>query len=235
MGGLFIKMRIWDIDPGFLNQNSLLGEHRELHGLISIHINNKKGYAKHPETLRWKNALTGLFIRHESLVTEMELRGFNHNSPLDAPAQKPGWPKRFIDTPYTQFSLLAEKYKTRPQGRIPLPKNRYQLWASHKYSVMARDPERYRSIGPEVAAGRISMEDLSLELVQILRQPPEAGRLTNALDHMWGYVAESRFSPRNLDQTALLREIQNRTTAENIRYLIQSTALGELGVWVEKG
>jgi len=26
-------MRIWDIDPGFLNAQSLLGEHRELHGI----------------------------------------------------------------------------------------------------------------------------------------------------------------------------------------------------------
>jgi len=35
-------MRIWDIHPGYLNRQSLLGEHRELHGIFSI-ITNKKG------------------------------------------------------------------------------------------------------------------------------------------------------------------------------------------------
>ena len=46
-------MRIWDINPGYLNRQSLLGEHRELHGIVSIILNIKKGYSKHPETIRW--------------------------------------------------------------------------------------------------------------------------------------------------------------------------------------
>jgi len=46
-------MRVWDINPGYLNRQSLLGEHRELHGIISIIVNKKKGYANHPETVRW--------------------------------------------------------------------------------------------------------------------------------------------------------------------------------------
>ena len=46
-------MRIWDINPGYLNRQSLLGEHRELHGIVSIIRDNKKGYSRHPETLRW--------------------------------------------------------------------------------------------------------------------------------------------------------------------------------------
>ncbi len=45
-------MRIWDINSGYLNSQNLLGEHRELHGFVSIIVNKKKGYAKHPETLR---------------------------------------------------------------------------------------------------------------------------------------------------------------------------------------
>lgn len=44
-------MRIWGITPGYLNDKSLLDEHRELHGIASILVNNKKGYAKHPETM----------------------------------------------------------------------------------------------------------------------------------------------------------------------------------------
>ena len=46
-------MRIWDIHPGYLNNQSLLGEHRELHGIVSILVNKKKGYSQHPETKRW--------------------------------------------------------------------------------------------------------------------------------------------------------------------------------------
>ncbi len=226
-------MRIWDIDPGFLNDQSLLGEHRELHGLVSIHVNGKTGYARHPETLRWKHALTGLWFRHEVLVREMLLRGFNHLSPLDPVHQEIVWPDIFIDRPHDQFSLLAEKYRAKPQGRIPLPKNGLELWACHKYSVMARDPECYRRIGPEVASGRISFENLSLRLVAILRTPPRPGRLVNALDHMWGYVAgNSRSHRRALEPVLLFREIQMLAMEHKIGYLCRSTALGELGAWL---
>ena len=34
-------MRIWDVNPGYLNRQSLLGEHRELHAIFSIIKNNK--------------------------------------------------------------------------------------------------------------------------------------------------------------------------------------------------
>jgi hypothetical protein len=60
-----------------------LGEHRELHAIWSILINNKKGYSKHPETLRWKGKLAALYFRHEALVKEFNSRGFKHSSPLD--------------------------------------------------------------------------------------------------------------------------------------------------------
>lgn len=39
-------MRIWDVSTGFLNNNSLLGEHKELHGIFNIVTMNKKGYSK---------------------------------------------------------------------------------------------------------------------------------------------------------------------------------------------
>jgi hypothetical protein len=76
-------MRIWDIAPKQLCKNHLLGEHRELHAIWTILTNHKKGYAHHPETLRWKNKLSALYLRHEVLVHEMKRRGYNHYSPLD--------------------------------------------------------------------------------------------------------------------------------------------------------
>ena len=76
-------MRIWDIEPKNLCRNHLLGEHRELHAIWSILTKGKKGYSKHPETLRWKNKLASLYLRHKKLVKEMKNRGYTHKSNLE--------------------------------------------------------------------------------------------------------------------------------------------------------
>ena len=75
-------MRIWDISPKRLCRNHLLGEHRELHAIWSVLVNGKKGYAHHPETLRWRGKLKALYGRHDALVQEMAVRGYQHRSPL---------------------------------------------------------------------------------------------------------------------------------------------------------
>lgn len=77
-------MRIWDLEPGTLCDRHLLGEHRELHAIWAIPTTGKSGYARHPETLRWKGRLAALYERHEDEVREMQRRGFSHRSPLDA-------------------------------------------------------------------------------------------------------------------------------------------------------
>lgn len=76
-------MRIWDIPPEQLCRNHLLGEHRELHAIWSILINRKKGYAHHPETVRWRGKQKALYQRHEALVCEMKRRGYHHRSTLE--------------------------------------------------------------------------------------------------------------------------------------------------------
>lgn len=76
-------MRIWDISPSFLCSKHLLGEHSELHAIWNIITDNKTGYSRHPETIRWRGKLAALYRRHEMLVSEMTARGFRHNSPLD--------------------------------------------------------------------------------------------------------------------------------------------------------
>jgi len=76
-------MRIWDLPPSCLCRQHLLGEHRELHALWSILINKKKGYSRHPETLRWRGKLAALYRRHEELKAEMACRGYRHKTPLD--------------------------------------------------------------------------------------------------------------------------------------------------------
>lgn len=173
-------MRIWDVHPGYLNRNSLLGEHNEIHALVSICLNNKKGYASHPETVRWKGFLSALALRHELLVAEMVLRGYRHNSPVPLTAHHERWPTAYVDPPERQFLLLREKYRGREMGRIPLPKNAQQLWAQHKYSILARDPKLYQELGRRLAEGRVPFVQLAQELIGLLRHPPSSGGLRNA-------------------------------------------------------
>lgn len=75
-------MRIWDIPPSSLCRQHLLGEHRELHAIWSVITKNKKGYSKHPETMRWVGKLKALYIRHQALVQEIKKRGYFHKSDL---------------------------------------------------------------------------------------------------------------------------------------------------------
>jgi len=225
-------MRIWDIDPGYLARQQLLGEHRELHGLFNVLTMDKKGYANHPETKRWVGCMDALICRHDLLVCEMQLRGYNHHSPLPDRQGDLVWPL-YIDSPARQFELLSGKYAADGRvGRIPLPKNSQQLWSQYKYSVMAHAPQRYREIGPEVAHGSYlnDMEALALELVETVRQLPEPGHLFNAIQHMWGYVKETSLPPSRAAE--LLSTVQAAAIKQDREYLIHSTALCELAIWI---
>ncbi len=103
-------MRIWDIEPRVLCKNHLLGEHRELHGLWNILTQDKTGYRKHPETMRWEGKLAALFARHDALVLEMTRRGYRHGSPLDPElATGSSVQDAFIDSIEGQRKLLRAK------------------------------------------------------------------------------------------------------------------------------
>tara|TARA_Y100001960_G_C14714983_1_gene849139 strand:- start:110 stop:799 length:690 start_codon:yes stop_codon:yes gene_type:complete len=229
-------MRIWDINPGYLNDKSLLGEHVELHGLASIIVNNKKGYSKHPETKRWVDYLGSLKKRHDLLVSEMALRGFEHNSPLKYASDGNHWPKIYIDEPQKQFEILNEKYRDKKIGRIPLPISAQNLWSQHKYSVMARDLNEYKKIGNFVSKMKPNecFFNLSKELVELLRSEPTLGGIENSLQHMWGYFKKEKnnFNIESLDLDSLLLEIQKYAYLKKEKYILESTALSELKVWI---
>lgn len=231
-------MRIWDLNPGYLNRGSLLGEHRELHGMASIFIHQHKGYSQHPETLRWVGYGWALKQRHRLLVAEMQLRGYQHHSPVDLRAGKDRWPGTYIDAPHVQFELLREKYIDKQAGRIALPKNAQQLWGQHKYSVMARDNARYKSIGKQIAGTSVKTPyaELADELSEILRQRPTAGGMQNALLHMWGYVSaaypDEKHDIENWSLKKLCRTVQTLSRENQTSYLQASTALSELAAWL---
>jgi hypothetical protein len=230
-------MRIWDISPGYLSRQSLLGEHRELHAVVSIIEKGKKGYSRHPETLRWKGFEPALRRRHRLLAAEMTLRNYRERSPVTGPEEGGGWPELFIDEPARQFEILREKYGEEENGRIPLPENVQQLWSQHKYSVLARDEKFCRGLGPELARGAgPGFSTLARMLTMILRREPPEGGIRNALQHMWGHLRDSvpggsgDFGSGQL--RPFLEQIQRGAIETENYYLISSTALGELMAWI---
>ncbi len=103
-------MRIWDVEPQRLCRQHLMGEHRELHATWAILTQRKKGYARHPEVIRWQGKLRALFLRHESLVSEMKNRGYNHATPLDETlATGAEVQDAFVDSPAQQIVILRAK------------------------------------------------------------------------------------------------------------------------------
>ncbi len=103
-------MRIWDLPPGGLCRSHLLGEHRELHAVWTVLTRGKKGYSKHPETLRWKGRLRALYLRHDRLVLEMSRRGYAHHSPLERRmAIGASIQRTYVDSVARQKELLKKK------------------------------------------------------------------------------------------------------------------------------
>jgi hypothetical protein len=70
----------------------------------------KKGYAHHPETLRWRGKLKALYLRHEELVQELNNRGYAHKSILNK-RYAVGCSKQndFVDSPRRQLNILRGK------------------------------------------------------------------------------------------------------------------------------
>lgn len=231
-------MRIWDVHPGYLNRQSLLGEHRELHGMLSIITQGKKGYSRHPETLRWVDHLWALKQRHQLLAAEMQLRGYQDHTPVHNIRDKGEWPSSYIDPPYQQLKILESKYQTKESGRLRLPLNAQQLWSQHKYSVMARDTMLYQQMGRQAAQMKPKAEfsEMTLALVEILRVAPSQRGIINALEHMWGYVDEvSIWTSSQLDKASLSEfyvEVQNCAKLKKQPYLMNSTSLSELKIWI---
>jgi hypothetical protein len=232
-------VRIWDVPPGYLNRQSLLGEHRELHGVYSILVHGKAGYSRHPETVRWVGCLSGLARRHAHLVAEMRLRGYSDLTPVVNPRRQVRWPDVFVTPAAAQYELLRVKYEGREAGRIPLPRSAQELWAHHKYSVLARGQTRYRNLGRRVARMRRGggLTPLAEELIAILRESPPPHEMVNALEHMWGHVsgaatAGDRAAAQE-SSAGLLHVIAELAAREQEPYLLTSTALGELAVFLK--
>jgi uncharacterized protein YbgA (DUF1722 family) len=236
------NLRVWDIHPGYLSRQSLLGQHAEIHAIYSIITGGKKGYASHPETLRWKEHLWSLERRHALTVKEMSLRAMGHHSPIpkgffkDSSANK-----SYVDKPAEQFAILTQKYTTLSViGRIPLPRRGSEFWSHHKYSVMARGYGYYK----EIQAFMGQKKDLSIagesELIQriltLLEEPFAEKELPNLMEHLWGYVKnEANSAEREVfkkylaeDPLFLLDYLYKLAEKYGRPYLLSSTVFADL-------
>jgi uncharacterized protein YbgA (DUF1722 family) len=119
-----------------------------------------------------------------------------------------------------------------------LPKNAQQLWSQHKYSVLARDVKLYKQIGRQVSTmpSNHDFSVLSKTLTELLRMPPEMGGIRNALQHMWGYISdfsESKHDVGTWSLNKLYNETRRGVLESKEPYLMASTALSELNVWIK--
>lgn len=231
-------MRIWDIDPGYLNTELLHSEHRILHETVAILTARKPGTINSLETSRWYGFGWALRQRHRLLVAEMNLRGYADITPVLTRSGKESWPALERDEPIAQLQMLGDLYLEQEPGRVPLPANARQLWAQHKYSVLARSRPTYRRIGKRVAGYRRNDDfaDLAFQLTQVMRKPPTEGGIRNALEQMLGHLSgdgDAGVSGMLMQNPAkLLREIQHRAIEQREASLMESTALGELQAWM---
>jgi hypothetical protein len=228
-------MRIWDINPGYLNSDSLLKEHLKVHETVSVLTSRTNRIQSDREIIRWTGFGWALKKRHQIIVAELALRGYADISPVLTRSGKGLWPEINADDLFIQLEMLAEN----ESGRIPLPINAQQLWSQHKYSVLARDHNLYKRIGKKVAGMRRNADfsDLAVQLTRVLEQPPSEGGMRNALQHMWGHVTGEDESSRSdiveRPPGKLLKEIQHRAVETNEPYLMASTALSELMAWMQ--
>ena len=166
----------------------------------------------------------------------MAFRAYRDRTPVRLRSEPARWPERFLDPPGWQFELLAGKYHGREPGRIPLPRTSHELWAQHKYSVLARSQAAYRDLGGRVAElrGRDGFDELALELTTLLREAPDPGNLRHAVQHLWGYFdfSTSKESAEHASLRRALGTVQRRCRSEPQPYLLSQTALTELTAWL---
>jgi hypothetical protein len=103
-------MRVWDVPPSELCSRHLVGEHAEIHAVWSVIVNDKRGYAGHPEVSRWRGRLPALALRHDLVARELQARGFNHASPLqDVPVSTTAGSVPLLVSLEQQRELLRRK------------------------------------------------------------------------------------------------------------------------------
>ncbi|PIE43444.1 MAG: hypothetical protein CSA50_04850 [Gammaproteobacteria bacterium] len=220
-----------DLPAGFMDDKLLTEQMRRLSVLIDQSSPQAASAVVLPE--HWFGFEDALVMQMNLLIAEMRVRGIATLDWFKLPKSTLLWPSRFAPSLEEQFAMLRERERKGLCGRIKLPVQIHDLWASFKYSVLARNHKSYLHIGRLIAGRKIEFFDLLRDLVVICRVPPKRGSMVNSVQHMWGYIAaRSTLDPNQAELADLLLEVQRITLETKEPYLYHSTALGELVGWL---
>ena len=233
--------QILDIHPGYLGNQELINETGFLHRLISeseaANAERKNVNNQGPQT----ECQDGWDAYRHYLwnLAEMKFRGIRHEYP-EIPVLKNEMQDNLpvpLSSPAQQLGYLYNRPDIDNGARIPLPKNSQQLWAQHKYSILARDVNLYRELGPGVAKMKsvTDFSKLAEHLTLSLRIQPNIGGIRNALQHMWGYVSDRDEGNTRISEWSLQKlnhAIQDEVVKHGEKYLMHSTALTDLQTWL---
>ncbi len=221
-----------DLSPGFFD-DELLGEQMRR---ISVFLDNKsqRGAIAAPSLPKhWQGYEDALTVRINELMAEMQLRRIPTPDWMPLTDESIVWPVLPENSLREQYQVLAERAEKGKLGRIRLPRSPHELWASFKYSTLARNHKAYLQFGKQVAARTIEFDSLLVQLTAVCRVKPAVGCLRNSLQHMWGYVSRhSSADPNRATLAELLAEVQRQAVDHQDTYLLNSTSLSELAAWL---
>ncbi len=224
---------IWNISPAYFSDEDLLCEIDRLKYFLENFDNDTLKNDKDFQ-FYYKNSWE-LKYRIKSIAAELTLRGISTVDLQHIVISNSFESISYEIEPFKQFEMLKSRYKNRNLARVLVPKNAQQLWANHKYSIMARDVNLYRAIGKSVASNNDmkNFKNLSKVFIEKLRQKPKAGGITNTLHHMWGYISNIlSLNINELSSKELFYEILKCVMKSNQNYLIKQTAISELELWI---
>ncbi|TBW52175.1 hypothetical protein EZI54_16165 [Marinobacter halodurans] len=224
------KNRVFDLDAGFLDDELLAAQMRLLVGLVGTDRGRSAGDRM---PAGWQGHEDALTLRLNQLMGEMTLRGQAVPGQVAVTGEAILWPPLDPVALAEETRFITARAEAGHRGRIRMPRNDHELWATYKYSLLARNRQAYHSFGRRVAARAVPLDALWLALVNASRVTPPEGGIRNALQHMWGYVSDhSGLSPQVDDLDALAADVQQLALQHEVSYLLNSTALGELRAWL---
>lgn len=104
-------MRIWGVDPSLMCKAHLLGEHREMHALISMVRLGTKQKQLEAHCRLQQVAIHEIYDRHEVLAQEISRRGWNHKTPMSEEDKQLLYNDGSIDRE-ANLKLLASRCET---------------------------------------------------------------------------------------------------------------------------
>lgn len=222
---------LFEVDAGLLDDDLLAEQMRLLVGLVSQ--DRRAGLNSRIPAL-WQGHEDALALRLNQLIAEMTLRGQATPGPVAVTTESLLWPALDPVSLNGQLGVIRARAEAGKPGRIRLPRNDHELWATYKYSVLARNTRAYQNFGQRVASRSVTVEALWASMINATRVAPSQGGVRNALQHMWGYVSgHATINPQTDDLAGLAEHIQTLAANYQVSYLLNSTALSELGVWLQ--